>query len=36
MLNLIPEELLTTACQLVCYGFVTVTAMVAYMFVPRI
>jgi len=35
MLNLIPEELFATACQLACYCFVVLTTVVAYLFVPR-
>ena len=35
MLSLIPEELFVMAQQLVCYGFAGLTAMVAYLLVPR-
>ncbi len=35
MLNLIPEELMATACHLACYCFTIVTAFVTYFLAPR-
>ena len=35
MLNLMPEELFTATCQLVCFGCVMVTAVATFFWTPR-
>ena len=35
MINMIPEELIRSACQMACYGFAAFTAVIACVFAPR-
>ncbi|QDS98970.1 hypothetical protein HG15A2_22590 [Adhaeretor mobilis] len=35
MISLMPEELIKIACHLVCYGFASVSAVFAVLFMPR-
>lgn len=35
MIGYFPEEVIRAACQMACYGFAAITAVVAYLFVPR-
>ena len=35
MINILPEEVIRSACQMACYGFAAFTAVIAYVFTQR-
>jgi hypothetical protein len=35
MINLLPEEVIRSACQMACCGFAALTAAITFLFTPR-